>query len=131
MSDPVRRMSCGWLWHRAPGAPGVRVWQIMSRGREPRGGRPPPVRANVSYPRMDDDPARAERFTTEFLATYYGGGVHSRGTMGWGPRDVVIEALSRYAAAGVTDLCLRFVGDDPQAQLERFTAEVLPALRAC
>ena len=51
--------------------------------------------------------------------------------MGWGPRDVVIEALSRYAAAGVTDLCMRFVGDDQQAQLERFTAEVLPALRAC
>jgi len=80
--------------------------------------------------RMDDDPAKAERYTTEFLATYYGGGVHSRGTMGLGPKDVVIEALSRYAAAGVTDLCVRFVGDDQQAQLERFTAEVLPALRA-
>ena len=80
--------------------------------------------------RMDDDPARAERYTTEFLATYYGGGVHSRGTMGLGPKGVVIEALSRYAAAGVTDLCVRFVGDDQQAQLERFTAEVLPALRA-
>ena len=79
--------------------------------------------------RMDDDPAEAERYTTEFLATYYGGGVHSRGTMGLGPKEVVIEALSRYAAAGVTDLCVRFVGDDQQAQLERFTAEVLPALR--
>ena len=78
----------------------------------------------------DDDPITAERDTTEFLATYYGGGVHSRGTMGLGPPDAVIESLSRYAAAGVTDLCLRFVGDDQQAQLERFTAEVLPALRA-
>jgi len=80
--------------------------------------------------RMDDDPIKAERYTTEFLATYYGGGVHSRGTMGLGPKDVVIESLSRYTAAGVTDLCVRFVGDDQQAQLERFTAEVLPALRA-
>jgi len=80
--------------------------------------------------RMDDDPIEAERYTTEFLATYYGGGVHSRGTMGLGPKDVVIESLSRYTAAGVTDLCVRFVGDDQQAQLERFTAEVLPALRA-
>jgi alkanesulfonate monooxygenase SsuD/methylene tetrahydromethanopterin reductase-like flavin-dependent oxidoreductase (luciferase family) len=80
--------------------------------------------------RMDDDASKAERDTTGFLATYYGGGVHSRGTMGLGPRDVVIEALARYAAAGVTDLCVRFVGDDQQAQLERFTAEVLPALRA-
>jgi alkanesulfonate monooxygenase SsuD/methylene tetrahydromethanopterin reductase-like flavin-dependent oxidoreductase (luciferase family) len=79
--------------------------------------------------RMADDPKRAERETTEFLATYYGGGVHSRGTMGFGPADAVIEALQRYAQAGATDLCLRFVGDNQLAQLERFTAEVLPALR--
>ena len=80
--------------------------------------------------RMDDDPRKAEQDTAEFLATYYGGGVHSRGTMGLGPKDVVIEALRRYAAAGVTDLCVRFIGDDQQDQLERFSAEVLPALHA-
>ena len=79
--------------------------------------------------RMENDPRTAERVTTEFLATYYGGGVHSRGTMGLGPADVVITALRRYAATGVSDLCIRFVGDDQLAQLERFTAEVLPALR--
>jgi alkanesulfonate monooxygenase SsuD/methylene tetrahydromethanopterin reductase-like flavin-dependent oxidoreductase (luciferase family) len=78
---------------------------------------------------MDADRARAERETTAFLAAYYGGGVHSRGTMGLGPADAVIEALQRYAAAGATDLCLRFVGDNQLAQLERFTAEVLSALR--
>ncbi|MBI2015009.1 MAG: hypothetical protein HYS77_05670 [Candidatus Rokubacteria bacterium] len=64
-----------------------------------------------------------------FLAAYYGGGVPSRGTMGLGPADAVIGALGRYAEAGVTDLCLRFVGDDQLAQMERFTAEVLPSLR--
>jgi alkanesulfonate monooxygenase SsuD/methylene tetrahydromethanopterin reductase-like flavin-dependent oxidoreductase (luciferase family) len=79
--------------------------------------------------RIEDDSATAERVTTEFLATYYGGGVHSRGTMGLGPADSVIAALERYRAAGVSDLCIRFVGDDQLAQLERFTAEVLPALR--
>jgi hypothetical protein len=78
---------------------------------------------------MDDDVATAERVTTEFLATYYGGGVHSRGLMGLGPADAVVSALQRYAAAGVTDLCIRFVGDDQLAQMERFTTEVLPALR--
>jgi alkanesulfonate monooxygenase SsuD/methylene tetrahydromethanopterin reductase-like flavin-dependent oxidoreductase (luciferase family) len=78
--------------------------------------------------RLEDDPRAAERITTEFLAMYYGGGVHSRGTMGLGPPEAVIAALSRYAAAGATDLCIRFVGDDQLAQLERFTAEVLPAL---
>jgi alkanesulfonate monooxygenase SsuD/methylene tetrahydromethanopterin reductase-like flavin-dependent oxidoreductase (luciferase family) len=79
--------------------------------------------------RMENDVASAERVTTEFLATYYGGGVHSRGTMGLGPADAVLTALRRYADFGVTDLCIRFVGDDQLAQMERFTAEVLPALR--
>jgi hypothetical protein len=66
--------------------------------------------------------------TTEFLATYYGGGVHSRGLMGLGPADAVVTSLKRYADFGVTDLCIRFVGDDQLAQMERFTAEVLPKL---
>jgi alkanesulfonate monooxygenase SsuD/methylene tetrahydromethanopterin reductase-like flavin-dependent oxidoreductase (luciferase family) len=78
--------------------------------------------------RFENDVRTAERRTGEFLAAYYGGGVHMRGTMGLGPPDAVIAALRRYAAAGVTDLCLRFVGDDQFQQFERFTAEVLPAL---
>ncbi len=78
--------------------------------------------------RMEDDVPTAERVTAQFLRAYYGGDVHERGTMGLGPADVVIGTLRRYEAAGVTDLCLRFVGDDQLAQLERFTAEVLPAL---
>src|SRR5712691_2157769 len=72
-------------------------------------------RARADFPlvvyttvRLDDDVRTAERATTEFLATYYGGGVHERRLMGLGPADVVIEALGRYAAAGVTDLCIRF-----------------------
>lgn len=80
--------------------------------------------------RLDDDAARAKQFTADFLATYYGGGVHMRGLMGLGPAGAVVEALGRYGAAGVTDLCIRFVGDDQQPQLERFTKEVLPVLRA-
>jgi alkanesulfonate monooxygenase SsuD/methylene tetrahydromethanopterin reductase-like flavin-dependent oxidoreductase (luciferase family) len=79
--------------------------------------------------RMDDDATVAERDTREFLATYYGGGVHMRGLMGLGPAEVVLAALRRYEAAGTTDLCIRFVGDDQLPQLERFTREVLPALR--
>jgi len=78
--------------------------------------------------RLEDDPRTAERVTTEFLATYYGGGVHQRGTMGLGPADVVIAALRSYAEAGTSDLCIRFIGDDQLAQFERFTLEVIPAL---
>jgi alkanesulfonate monooxygenase SsuD/methylene tetrahydromethanopterin reductase-like flavin-dependent oxidoreductase (luciferase family) len=78
--------------------------------------------------RMDDDPRVAERDTRAFLAAYYGGGVHVRGVMGLGPAPEVIASLRRYAEAGVTDLCVRFVGEDQMPQLERFTREVLPAL---
>jgi alkanesulfonate monooxygenase SsuD/methylene tetrahydromethanopterin reductase-like flavin-dependent oxidoreductase (luciferase family) len=79
--------------------------------------------------RMGADVATAERETAAFLAAYYGGGVHMRGLMGLGPAEAVIAALRRYGEAGATDLCIRFVGDRQLAQLERFTAEVLPALR--
>jgi len=80
--------------------------------------------------RMGDDVATATRETADFLAAYYGGGVHMRGLMGLGPADAVISALRQYAEAGVTDLCIRFVGDGQLAQLERFTREILPALRS-
>jgi alkanesulfonate monooxygenase SsuD/methylene tetrahydromethanopterin reductase-like flavin-dependent oxidoreductase (luciferase family) len=79
--------------------------------------------------RIEDEPRVAERVTAEFLQTYYGGGVHSRGTMGLGPPESVIEALRGYADAGADELCVRFIGDDQLAQLERFTRDVLPALR--
>jgi alkanesulfonate monooxygenase SsuD/methylene tetrahydromethanopterin reductase-like flavin-dependent oxidoreductase (luciferase family) len=92
-------------------------------------------RAGTAFPlcvyttvRLEDDVRTAERVTTEFLAAYYGGGVSERGLMGLGPRDVVVSALRRYAEAGATDVCIRFIGDDQLAQLERFTREVLPEL---
>jgi alkanesulfonate monooxygenase SsuD/methylene tetrahydromethanopterin reductase-like flavin-dependent oxidoreductase (luciferase family) len=103
-----------------------RAEEAFARRGRPRTDFPLVVYTTV---RLDDDPRVAERVTTEFLATYYGGGVHSRGLMGLGPADAVIAALRRYAAAGVHDLCVRFVGDDQLTQLERFTREVLPALR--
>jgi alkanesulfonate monooxygenase SsuD/methylene tetrahydromethanopterin reductase-like flavin-dependent oxidoreductase (luciferase family) len=80
--------------------------------------------------RLDDDAARARRTTVAFLEAYYGGGVRQRGTMGLGPAAAVVDALRSYEEAGVTDLCIRLVGDDQQAQLRRFTDEVLPALCA-
>jgi len=106
--------------------------QVRERGEEAlarRGRRGPFALCVYTTVRMDDDARRAERDTQAFLAAYYGGGVHQRGLMGLGPAPVVIAALRRYAEAGVTDLCLRFIGDDQLPQLERFTREVLPALR--
>jgi alkanesulfonate monooxygenase SsuD/methylene tetrahydromethanopterin reductase-like flavin-dependent oxidoreductase (luciferase family) len=77
--------------------------------------------------RIAPDAAAAERETRAFLDRYYGGGVDFRGLMGLGPASAVIEVLQRYQEAGVTDLCIRFAGEDQVAQLERFVADVLPA----
>lgn len=77
--------------------------------------------------RIGPEIAAAERETRAFLDRYYGGGVNFRGLMGLGPSAAVIEVLQRYRAAGVTDLCIRFAGEDQVAQLEQFIAEVLPA----
>jgi alkanesulfonate monooxygenase SsuD/methylene tetrahydromethanopterin reductase-like flavin-dependent oxidoreductase (luciferase family) len=94
-------------------------------------------RARASFPlcvyttvRIEPDAARAERETRAFLERYYGGGVNFRGMMGLGPAQAVIDVLARYRAAGVTDLCIRFAGDDQVAQLEQFIEAVLPAFTA-
>ena len=78
--------------------------------------------------RLESDVAKAESMTSAFLEKYYGGGVNFRGMMGLGPASAVIDVLKRYEAAGVTDLCIRLVGEDQVAQLEQFIAEVLPAM---
>jgi len=93
-------------------------------------------RARASFPlcvyttvRIESDAAKAEARTRAFLDRYYGGGVNYHGLMGLGPAAVVIDTMKRYQAAGVTDVCIRFVGEDQCGQLERFIAEVLPAFR--
>jgi alkanesulfonate monooxygenase SsuD/methylene tetrahydromethanopterin reductase-like flavin-dependent oxidoreductase (luciferase family) len=77
--------------------------------------------------RLENDAARAEALTRDFLEKYYGGGVNYRGLMGLGPAAAVIETLKRYETAGVTDLCMRFAGTDQAEQLEQFVHEVVPA----
>lgn len=77
--------------------------------------------------RLDADAKRAETLTRSFLQQYYGGGVHYHGLMGLGPAHLVIDMIKRYEAAGVTDLCIRLVGDDQVAQLEQLIHEVVPA----
>ena len=78
--------------------------------------------------RLESGVAKAESMTRDFLEKYYGGGVNFRGMMGLGPASAVIDVIKRYEAAGVTDLCLRLVGEDQVAQLEQFIRDVLPAL---
>ncbi|MCE2946034.1 MAG: LLM class flavin-dependent oxidoreductase [bacterium] len=93
----------------------------------PRPGFPMCVYTTVC---IEEDVARAEALTADFLQKYYGGGVNYRGLMGLGPASAVIDALKRYEASGVTDVCIRFAGTDQRQQLEKFISDVLPAFRA-
>ena len=105
----------------------VRERAAEARTRHGRGGDDFPLCVYTTV-RLDADRTAAERVTTEFLASYYGGGVHQRGAMGLGPADAVLDTCRRYAEAGVTDLCVRFAGEDQLPQLERFVNEVMPGL---
>ena len=98
----------------------------MVKHRRPRADFPLCVYTTV---RLEDNMAKAESLTREFLDKYYGGGVNFRGMMGLGPAAAVIDVMKRYEAAGVTDLCVRLVGEDQVAQLQQFIADVLPALK--
>ena len=110
----------------------VRLRELGAAALE-RHGRPDPEFPLCVYTtvRLDDDAETAEQLTHAWLATYYGGSrpLQDRGIMGIGPADAVIAALKRYEAVGVTDLCIRFSGEDQREQLERFSREVLPAFR--
>ncbi len=96
-----------------------------------RHGRPQPDFPLCVYTtvRLESDVAKAESLTRDFLDKYYGGGVNFRGMMGLGPATAVADVLRRYQTAGVTDLCIRLVGDDQVAQLEQFIREVLPLMQ--
>ena len=80
--------------------------------------------------RRESDIAKADALPRDFLDKYYGGSVNFRGMMGLRSASVVIDALRRYQAAGVTDLCIWLVGKNQVKQLEPFMREVLPAVAA-
>lgn len=101
--------------------------EAFIRHQRPRPGFPLCVYTTV---RIEDDAARAEALTRDFLQKYYGGGVNFHGLMGLGPAPAVVDTLKRYEAAGVTDLCVRFAGTDQRAQLEQFIRDVVPAFAA-
>jgi len=97
--------------------------EALARHNRPRPGFPMCVYTTV---RIEDDVAKAEALTRDFLQKYYGGGVNFRGLMGLGPASAVIDALKRYEEAGATDLCIRFAGTDQLPQVEKFIRDVAP-----
>src|SRR5712692_6491630 len=79
--------------------------------------------------RLEDDVATAERVTAEFLATYYGGGVHERGAMGLGPPYAPDAVTLRYTGRGVTKTYARprMSNDNPFSEAQLKTLKYRPA----
>ena len=100
--------------------------EAMARHGRPRPDFPLCVYTTI---RLEQEVAKAESLTREFLDKYYGGGISFRGMMGLGPAQAVADVVQRYKAAGVTDLCIRLVGEDQVAQLQQFIRDVLPLLK--
>jgi alkanesulfonate monooxygenase SsuD/methylene tetrahydromethanopterin reductase-like flavin-dependent oxidoreductase (luciferase family) len=101
--------------------------EALAKHHRPRPGFPLCVYTTV---RIEDDAAKAEALTRDFLQKYYGGGVSFKGLMGLGPPRAVVDVLKRYADAGATDICIRFAGTDQVPQMERFIRDVAPAFTA-
>jgi alkanesulfonate monooxygenase len=84
---------------------------------------------------IERDRARAAAAAGEFLNRYYGTSYADIRQSMWG-RDPMGDADECYRAikglidAGCRDFAFRFAGRDQLAQIERFTADVLPRLRA-
>lgn len=81
---------------------------------------------------VDPDPARARESMRRFVEGYYAApyeaiariqGFHA------GDAQSCVDRLRGFVEAGVTDIVLRFGGDDQSVQLERATRDILPRLR--
>ena len=119
--ERVGRLYDGWF----PNSPDPEVWrkqwgEIRDIARE--AGRDPEQLTGAVYLTLtlDDDKARAEQRTNGFFEDYYGrpaAEMRARQASYAGPPAGAAEWLSRWTAAGVQHLVLRFAGD-PERHLE-------------
>jgi alkanesulfonate monooxygenase SsuD/methylene tetrahydromethanopterin reductase-like flavin-dependent oxidoreductase (luciferase family) len=80
---------------------------------------------------IGDSAEQAERAFGEYITSYYPELSRSVDLSNWGPTgtpDTVAEWFRRFSAAGVDHFICRFGAIDQFGQVERFAADVLPAL---
>jgi alkanesulfonate monooxygenase SsuD/methylene tetrahydromethanopterin reductase-like flavin-dependent oxidoreductase (luciferase family) len=93
---------------------------VRDAGRDPNGF----AAANYVTLALDEDRARAEQRIDTFLKSYYGqpaAALRKRQAVFGGPPAAAADWLQGYAAAGVTDLVVRFTGDH-ERQLDAVAA---------
>jgi alkanesulfonate monooxygenase SsuD/methylene tetrahydromethanopterin reductase-like flavin-dependent oxidoreductase (luciferase family) len=132
----VARLADGWMTALATAEEFRALWdQIVAYARE--AGRDPAALTPAYQMTLTvaDSRAAAEAEALEYVNRYYGTAYTSIRDSMWGrdpfgtPADCV-AAIRRLVDAGCRSLTLRFASRDQVGQVERFTAECLPALRA-
>jgi alkanesulfonate monooxygenase SsuD/methylene tetrahydromethanopterin reductase-like flavin-dependent oxidoreductase (luciferase family) len=129
----VARLADGWMTNKVSPPEFRQQWaRIGALAREAgrdRAGLGSALYHNVHI--NDDRPAALEE-SKRFLDTYYSSSFGPAFVEGWtaaGRPDRCAAELRAYAEAGVQHIALRFASWDQRGQLERFLAEVVPALR--
>lgn len=130
----VARLADGWMTNKVTPAQFRQQWaRILAMAQEE--GRAPGALGSALYHNvnLNEDRRAALEESKAFLDTYYTANFSPAFVEGWtaagSPRQCVAE-LAAYFDAGVEHVALRMASRDQRGQLQRFVAEVAPALLA-
>jgi alkanesulfonate monooxygenase SsuD/methylene tetrahydromethanopterin reductase-like flavin-dependent oxidoreductase (luciferase family) len=128
----VARLADGWQTDGTPPALFQERWERIQDYAAEEGRADEVTHASLHLMvNINDDAARAQRESVEFLDHYYGAGtITSEKLESWlafGSPSAVIDKIGLFLDAGCTTPVLRFTSPDQLGQLERCLAEVMPA----
>ena len=128
----VARYADGWMTNKlSPGEFAEQFGRIRAMAREE--GRDPAALGSALYHNINitEDRAAGLAEAKAFLDAYYSSKFSAQFVEQWtiaGPTKECVEQLRAYFAAGLGHMALRLASWSQQAQLDRFLAEVAPAL---
>jgi alkanesulfonate monooxygenase SsuD/methylene tetrahydromethanopterin reductase-like flavin-dependent oxidoreductase (luciferase family) len=130
----VLRRGQGWLILAASGQAFASAWRrLQELAAEEQRDISALGRAVYVTLDIDDDAVAADGRMRQFVESYYGGRYEALTRIHAvcaGPADKCIEWLSGFVAAGANTLIVRFNQRDQVGQMQRFSRDVMPALRA-
>jgi alkanesulfonate monooxygenase SsuD/methylene tetrahydromethanopterin reductase-like flavin-dependent oxidoreductase (luciferase family) len=128
--DVIARRADGWEASYLAPETFRRRWELLAARLAREGRDPGAIRRSVELDVvLGASPAAAERDFRAFCGSRRIGPGHPLlGATLAGTRDAVLERIAAYQAAGATDLMLGFADFPATEMLERFAADVLPAL---
>jgi alkanesulfonate monooxygenase SsuD/methylene tetrahydromethanopterin reductase-like flavin-dependent oxidoreductase (luciferase family) len=136
MTARVGRLADGWMTACATPEEFRALWDRI-REAAAAAGRDPGGLASAYQLTLcaDSDRARARRAAVEFLNAYYGSRLDRLEGSFWdrdafGTPDECAERIQRLVEAGVREFSIRFASTDQAGQLDRFSEDIWPRVRA-